>query len=139
MNAFKWVLIVAGALFLVLVAVIIGWLSTIETVKLTVADFEVGGTYPAEERRAVFYACKNSFEAEGADEVACTCVADNAKTQLSRFERLALVAIFLASTNRMMALGMGAETSGVSKEKLNELRAYSKQRRRTLLESCGLE
>ena len=68
MKVFKWVLIALGTLVLVFVAVIVGWLATIETVKLTAADLDVGGSYPAEERQALFDACKSNRENEAFDE-----------------------------------------------------------------------
>ena len=142
MKVLKWVLIVFGAILLVLIA--IGgagffWASNVESVKLTAADLDVGGSYPAEERQALLVACKSSSEAEGADEAACTCVADNAGTELSRFERLMLVAGLKVSATQIVALTKGLIASGVPQDKVDEMRAYAKRRMRTLMESCGLE
>ena len=90
MTVLKWLLIIFGVLFLAFMAVVIGgyyWASTVESVKLTAADMEVGGSYPPDERQALLGACQKSGVA-GADASACTCVADKAGTESSRFERL---------------------------------------------------
>jgi len=142
MKILKWVLIVFGAILLVLIAVGgIGffWASNVESVKLTAADLDTGGSYPAEERQALLNACKSSSEAEGTDGAACTCVAENAGTELSRVERLMLVAGLEESPTKIVAVTKGLLFSGVPQEKVDELRAYAKKRTRTLLESCGLE
>ena len=142
MKVLKWVLIVFGAILLVLIA--IGgagffWASNVESVKLTAADLDVGGSYPAEERQALLDACQKNSEADGADVTACTCIADNAGTQLSRFERLMLEAGLEVSATKIVALTKGLISSGVPQEKVDEMRAYAKQRSRDLVESCGLE
>jgi len=142
MKVLKWVLIVFGAILLVLIAIGgVGffWASNVESVKLTAADLDVGGSYPAEERQALLDACKTSSDAEGSPEEACTCIADNAGTELSRFERLMLVAGLEVSATKIVALTKGLISSGVPQGKVDEMRAYAKQRTRTLVESCGIE
>ena len=142
MKVLRWVLIVLGALLLVVIAVgAIGfyWASTVETVHLTAADLAVGGSYPAEERQALLVACKNSPENDGGDEAACTCIADKAATDSTRFERLMLAAAFEGSATKFVALTKGLMFSGVPEEKVDELRAYGKQRMRTLARSCGIK
>jgi hypothetical protein len=139
MKVFKWVLIVFGGLVLVLIAVTIGWLSTVEGVKLTAADFEVGGSYPAEERKALFNACKNNRLNEALDEAACTCVADNARTQLSRYERLSVIVTFERSPTKFAALIKGLMFCGVSPSDMVELPRNMEQHLKALVRSCGFK
>jgi hypothetical protein len=142
MKVFKWVLIVFGAILLVLIAVGAAgyfWASNIESVKFTAADLDVGGSYPAEERQALLDACQKSSEADGADATACTCITDNAGTQLSRVERLLLAAGLEKSPTKVVAVTKGLIFGGVPQEKVDEMRAFAKRRTRELLESCGIE
>ena len=141
MKVLKWVLIVFGAVLLVFIAVGAGglyWASTVESVKLTAADLDIGGSYPPEERQALFDACKSSSENEGGDEAACTCLTDNAGTESSRLERLILVASFEGNWTRIVALVKGVAFSGLPEEKIDELRAYAKRRMKSLKTMCGL-
>ena len=122
-------------------AVVIGgyyWASTVESVKLTAADMEVGGPYPPDERQALLGACQKSGVA-GADTTACTCVADKAGTEASRFERLMVTAVLEANATMVMALTKGLIASGVSQEKVEAMDKDSKGRIDGLLKSCGLE
>lgn len=141
MTVLKWVLIVFGVVLLVFIAVVAGglyWASTVESVKLTAADLEVGGSYPAEERQALLDSCQKSAEAPATDKVACTCIADKAGTEFSRFERLALTAGFDGSPTMIVALTKGLIESGIPEEKADKMEANSKQRIESLMESCGL-
>jgi len=54
MKVLTWVLIVFGAVFLAFVV----WFSAVDTVKLTAADFEVGGRYPVDERQTFWMPVK---------------------------------------------------------------------------------
>lgn len=142
MTVLKWVLIVLGVLLLVFVAVVAGglyWASTVESVKLTAADLEVGGSYPAEERQSLLDSCQKSAEAPATDKDACTCIADRAGSEFSRFERLALTAGFEGSPTKIVALTKGLIESGIPEKKVNEMEANSKQRIENLMESCGIE
>ena len=141
MTVLKWALIVLGGLLLVFVAVVAGglyWASTVESVKLTAADLDVGGSYPAEERQALVDSCQKSAGAPATDKVACTCIAEKAGTEFSRFERLALTAGFDGSPTMIVALTKGLIESGIPEEKANKMEANSKQRIESLMESCGL-
>lgn len=141
MTVLKWLLIAFGVLLLVFVATIAGglyWASTVESVKLTTVDLEVGGTYPVEERRALLESCQKSAEAPASDKDACTCIADKAGTEFSRFERLALTAGFEGSPTKIIALTKGLIESGIPETKAEEMQANSNQRIEGLMETCGL-
>jgi hypothetical protein len=136
----KWVLVVFGGLVLVLVTVMVGvliWASTVETEKLTAADFEIGGTYSAEERDTLFNACKCNWLNKALDEAACTCLADNAGTKLSRTGRLITVFIFEASPTRFVAFVKGLCFSGVERAKWDEMDAGFEENINSLMRSCG--
>lgn len=142
MTVLKWVLIVFGVLLLLFVAVVAAglyWASTVEPVKLTAADLEVGGSYLAEERQALLDSCQKSAKAPASDKEACTCIADKAGTKFSRFERLALTAGFEGSPTKIVALTRGLIESGIPEAKADEMQANSKQRIEGLMESCGLD
>ncbi len=142
MTVLKWVLIVFGVLLLLFVAVVaVGfyWASTVEPVKLTAADLDVGGSYPAEERQALLESCRKSSQGPASERDACTCIADKAGTEFSRFERLALTAGFEGSPTKIVALTRGLIESGIPESKADEMQANSKQRIEGLMESCGLE
>ena len=141
MTVLKWLLIIFGVLFIAFMAVVIGgyyWASTVEGVKLTAADLEVGGPYPPEERQALLGACQKSGIA-GADANSCTCVADKAGSQSSRFERLAVTAALESNATMIMALTKGLIASGIAKDKVEAMEKDSKGRIDGLLKTCGLE
>jgi hypothetical protein len=143
MTVLKWLLIIFGVVFIAAVAAIIGgyyWASTVESVKLTAADLDVGGAYPPEERQTLIDACqKGAKPATPEHTTACTCIADKAGTQLSRFERLALAAGMEGSPTKIVALTKGLIDGGISQEKVESMQAGSKPRIDGLLKACGLE
>jgi hypothetical protein len=142
MTVLKWVLIVFGALLLLVIAIVAGglyWASTVDSVKLTATDLEVGGSYSAEERQSLLESCQKSAGAPAPDKDACTCIADKAGTEFSRFERLALTAGFEGSPTKIVALTKGLIESGIPEVKVNEMEANSKQRIEGLMDSCGLK
>ena len=139
MVVLKWVLIVGGILFLIGAAVIFGflyWASTVESVHVTEADLAVGGSYPPEERQTLLDACTKRVEAK--DKSACTCIADRAGTEFSRFERLILTATFEGSPTKIVAVTKGLIDSGVSQEKSEALERDSEKRFDDLMKACGL-
>ena len=140
MTVLKWVLAAVGVIFLLLIALIVGgyfWAQNIEAVKLSAGDMEPGGSYPAEERQALITACEKQHKA-GADAAACTCLADKAGTDMSRFERLALTAGFETSPSKFVALINGATDSGVSKADIDAIEARAKERIKGALEACHI-
>lgn len=142
MAVLKWLLIIFGVVLLAAVAVVIGgyyWASTVESVKLTAADLDVGGPYPADERQALLDACQKSVKTPGADENKCACIADKAGTEFSRFERLALTAGLEGSPTKIVALTKGLIDGGISKDKVDAMESGSKSRIDGLMKSCGLE
>jgi len=142
MKFFRWALIGFGGLVLALTALIAGmfiWASTVETVHLTAPDFEVGGSYLVEERQALLDACKSNQLNEALDEAACTCLADNASTQLSRYERLSLVVVFERSPSKFAALVKGVTFSGVTPSDMFELPRNMEQHLKALVRSCGFK
>ena len=142
MKVLKWVLIVFGSLVLVLIVFITGvliWASTVETENLAAADFEIGGTYSAQERDAVFNACKSNWLNKDNDEAACTCIADNAGKESSRYARLVYVATFEGSPTKLAAIWKGLIFSGVPRAHRSEKRLYARQRMRALVRSCRFE
>jgi len=139
-SLLKWMLITFGVLFLVIAAALFGlgyWASGIESVKMTPADVEVGGTYPPEEKQALLAACEKSAGADRTTQ--CACLADKAGADLSRFERLMLTATFEGSPSKIIAVTKGVIDSGISMEKTQEIERQSKQRFDTLMQACGLQ
>ena len=55
-------------------------------------------------------------------EDSCTCIADRAGTELSRFVRLVLTATFEGSATKIVAVTKGLMDSGVPEEKTKEMR-----------------
>ncbi len=142
MTVLKWVLILFGVLLILFVAVVAGglyWASTVESVKVTASDLEVGGSYPADERQSLLASCQKTVESPSSESPACACIADKAGTELSRFERLMLVAGLEVSPTKIVALTKGLIDSGIPEAKVNEMEANSKQRIEGLMESCGIE
>jgi hypothetical protein len=142
MTVLKWVLLIFGVLFLAFIAVVVGgyyWASTVPSVKLDAADLKVGGAYPADERQALLDACRKNMKAPPSDNDACTCIADRAGTEFSRFERLALTAGFEASPTKIVALTKGLRDSGIPEAEVETMQADSKTRINNLMKSCGLE
>lgn len=141
MTVLKWVLVIFGVLFLVVAAVVFGgfyWASTVESVKLTAADLEVGGAYPEDEREALYSACKTKRAAAADAETPCRCIADHAATDFSRFERLVLTASFEGSPTKIVALTKGLLESGIPQARLDELDQQANERTKKLLSSCGI-
>ena len=142
MTVLKWLLVIFGVLFLAVLAVVIGgfyWASTVESVKLTAEDIKVGGAYPPEERQALLDACANDTKKPAADKGACTCIADKAGTEFSRFERLALTAGFEGSATKIVALTKGLMDSGIPQAEVDAMEAGSETRIDDLMKACGLE
>ena len=142
MTVLKWLLIIFGVLFIAFMAVVIGgyyWASTVESVKLTAADLEVGGPYPPEERQALLGACQKSAHGSATDPNACTCIADKAGSEFSRFERLALTAGLEGSPTKIVALTKGLIEGGIAQDKVDAMEKGSKERIDGLLKTCGLE
>lgn len=138
MAVLKWVLIVGGVLFLVGAAVVFGfiyWASTVESVKVTEADLAVGGSYSPEERQALLDACNRRAKSENKD--SCTCIADRAGTDASRFERLILTATLEGSPTKIVAITKGLIDSGVPQEKSEALEKDSEKRFDSLMKVCG--
>jgi hypothetical protein len=139
MVVLKWLLIVGGIVFLIGAAVIFGflyWASTVESVHVTEADLAVGGSYPPEERQTLLDACTKRVKEK--DKGACTCIADRAGTEFSRFERLILTATFEGSPTKIVAVTKGLIDSGVSQDKSQALEKESEKRFDDLMKACGL-
>ncbi len=142
MSVLKWILIIFGVLFVIVLAIVIGgyfWAQNVEPVKLTAADLKVGGAYPAEERQTLIAACQKNMKAPTDDKNACTCVADKAGTDISRFDRLVLTAGFEGSPTKIVALTKGLIQSGIPKAEVDAADAASKQNLEDLMKACGLE
>ena len=142
MAVLKWVLIVLGAIAAIVLVVIVGtffWASTIESVKLTEADLQVGGAYPAEERQQLLDICakKRKTGTEGDDR--CVCVADRAGNGFPRFDRLVVIASFEGNPTRVVALTKGLIDSGIPQSRVEELQKDSKSRIDGLLKACGYQ
>jgi len=142
MTIMKWVLVILGVLFLAFLAVVVGgyyWASTVESVKLDAADLKVGGDYPPDERQALLDSCQKNMKKPAADAGACTCIADKAGTDFSRFERLVLTAGFEGSATKIVALTKGLIDSGLSQSEVDTMQADSKKRINEIISACGLE
>jgi hypothetical protein len=142
MTFLKWILLIFGVLFVAVLAIVIGgyyWASTVESVKLTAADLQVGGAYPADERQALLDACLKNMEAPTSDQTACTCLSDKVGTDLSRFERLTLTAGFEGSPTKIIALTKGLMDSGIPQADVEAMQSKSKERIDDVIKACGLE
>ncbi|MFN3624742.1 MAG: hypothetical protein ACK4TP_11850 [Hyphomicrobium sp.] len=139
MTLLKWVLVIGGVLFLAVGAAIIGivyWAESIPSVAVTEADLAVGGSYPPEERQALLDACGKRNVSKRED--SCTCIADRAGTDLSRFQRLVLIGSLEGSASKIVAVTKGLMESGVAEEKVDALEKDSEQRFEALMQACGL-
>jgi hypothetical protein len=140
MAVLKWILIVAGVLFVIGAAAIFGfgyWASNVESVKITEADLQVGGAYPPEERQQVLDVCTKKAKPGKEGDDRCACIADRAGKELSRFERLVLTASLEGSPTRIVALTKGLMDTGLSEEKSQALEKDSEKRFESLLKACG--
>jgi hypothetical protein len=139
MTVLKWVVIVFGVLFFLGAAAMFGvlyWASNVESVHVTEADLAIGGSYPPEEKQALLDACKGRNVAKRED--SCTCIADRAGTELSRFLRLVLTATLEGSATKIVAVTKGLLDSGVSEEKTKQVEKESEERFNALMQACGL-
>jgi hypothetical protein len=142
MSVLKWLLVIFGVLFLAFIAVVVGgyyWASSVESVKLDAADIKIGGAYPADERKALLDACNKNEKVAPTEKGACTCIADKAGTDFSRFERLALTAGLEGSPTKIVALTKGLIDSGIPQTQVDDMQAGSKTRINDLMKACGLE
>jgi hypothetical protein len=138
MTLLKWILVIGGVVFLVVAAVVVGvvyWANSVESVKVTEADLAIGGSYPPEEKEALIAACNHRNVNKRPD--SCTCIADKAGTDLSRFLRLVLTASLDGSATRIVAITKGLMESGVAREKVDAVEKESEQRFEALMQSCG--
>jgi len=142
MAVLKWVLIVLGAIVAILLVVIMGtfyWASTVESVKLTEADLQVGGAYSEAERKELLDICNQKHKAGTEGDDRCVCVTDRAGKDFSRFERLVFIATFEGNPTRVVALTKGLIDSGIPQSRVEELQKDSKSRIETLLKACGYQ
>jgi hypothetical protein len=138
MTVLKWVLIVFSVLFVIGAAFVGGffyWASGVPSVAVTEADLAVGGSYTPEERQALIDACTKRPEVKNKD--SCTCIADRAGSEASRFERLVLTATLEGSPTKVVAITKGLIASGVAEEKTKELQDKSKKRFENVMKACG--
>jgi uncharacterized membrane protein len=138
MTLLKWVLVIGGVVFVAFFAAIIGiayWAEGIPSVQVTEADLAVGGSYPPEEREALLQACSRRNVDKRED--SCTCIADRAGTELSRFLRLVLTASLEGSASKVVGITKGLMASGVPHEKVEAIEKESEQRFETLMQACG--
>ena len=139
MAVLKWLLIVGGVLFLIGAAVVFGflyWASSVPSIKVTEADLAVGGSYPPEERQALLDACNRTGKLKNKD--SCTCIADRAGSEASRFQRLVLIATLEGSPTKVVAVTKGLIESGVPKERSEALEKDSEKRFEDLMKACGV-
>ena len=139
MTVLKWVVVVFGVLFFLGAAAMFGvlyWASSVESVHVTEADLTVGGSYPPEEKQALLNACNSRNVKKRED--SCTCIADRAGTELSRFLRLVLTATLEGSATKIVAVTKGLLDSGVPEEKTKEMEKQSEERFNALMQACGL-
>ena len=142
MAVLKWVLIVLGAIVAILLVVIMGtfyWASTVESVKLTEADLQVGGAYSEAERKELLDICNQKHKAGNEGDDRCVCIADRAGKDFSRFERLVFIASFEGNATRVVALTKGLIDSGIAQSRIDELQKDSKTRIDGLLKACGYQ
>ena len=140
MTVLKWVLVIFGVLFLAGAAAMVGifyWASNVPTVQVTEADLAVGGSYPPEEKQALLDACNGRNIEKRAD--SCTCIADKAGTELSRFLRLILTATLEGSATKIVAVTKGLMSSGVPQEKAEAMEKEAEGRFDSLMQACGLK
>ena len=83
---------------------------------VTEADLAIGGSYSPAEKQALIAACNGRNVAKRED--TCTCIADRAGTELSRFLRLVLTATLEGSATKIVAITKGLLDSGVPEEKI---------------------
>jgi hypothetical protein len=139
MTVLKWVMIVFGVLFFAGAAATFGvlyWASGVPSVQVTEADLAVGGSYSPAEKEALIAACNGRNVAKRED--TCTCIADRAGTELSRFLRLVLTATLEGSATKIVAITKGLLDSGVPEEKIKGVEQQSEQRFKDLMNACGL-
>ncbi|MDP1909423.1 MAG: hypothetical protein Q8K85_14075, partial [Hyphomicrobium sp.] len=105
-------------------------------VQVTQADLAIGGSYPPQEKQALLDAC-NGRNVEKRDDT-CTCIADRAGTELSRFLRLDHTATLEGSATKIVAITKGLLDSGVPEEKIKGVEKQSEQRFKDLMNACGL-
>ena len=139
MTVLKWVLMIFGVLFFAGAAAMFGVFyraSDIPSVQVTEADLAVGGSYPPDEKQALLAACNGRNVAKRED--SCTCIADRAGTELSRFLRLVLTATLEGSATKIVAVTKGLLDSGVPEEKIKEVEQQAEQRFKDVMQACGL-
>ncbi len=139
MTVLKWVLVIVGVMFGLAAAAMVGvlyWASGVPTVQVTEADLAVGGSYPPEEKQALLDACNGRDIEKRAD--SCTCIADKAGTELSRFLRLILTATLEGSYNKIVGVTKGLMASGVPEDKARAMEKEADGRFDALMQACGL-
>ena len=68
----------------------------------------------------------------------CTCIADKAGTELSRFLRLILTATLEGSYNKIVGVTKGLMASGVPEDKARAMEKEADGRFDALMQACGL-
>lgn len=108
----------------------------ITPLTVTVADIEKGGSFSTEERAALVSACTGRAKQDG--EKVCACIADKSGTELSRFDRMVMIASFQQKFADIVAAGKGLIASGIPAEKIKAAEDGSKQRMKDIMKTCNL-
>lgn len=117
MAIVKWVLMgIGGLTVLVLAGCLgaVGYLASAPPQQLTAADLKPGSPSLPGEREAFVQACSSALK----NMQACVCMADEAEISWSRFQRLAMTALYAGDMRR--AFGYAKGLAGARIEPMRE-------------------
>ena len=128
--------------FILLAVVVLGagfyfYQRNILAVPVTASDLDKGGSFSADERATLKTACAARVKKDS--DTVCSCIADKAATDLSRFDRMVITASFQERLSDVVALTKGLVQSGIPAEKVKLAEDGSKARMKDMLKTCNAE
>jgi hypothetical protein len=108
----------------------------IPAASVSLADFEKGGSFADVERADLTSACVARFSKDG-DKI-CGCMADKAATELSRYDRMMLTAVFKhKALSEGVALLKGMIAAQIPQEKLKAAEDGATTRIKEMWKTCS--
>jgi hypothetical protein len=142
MKVVKGLLMLVGALaVLSLVSCVgaAGWLMSGPKETVTAADLDIGGNYSEAEKVALKSACTKVMKKSNAREAEsiCSCLASDAGTEMSRFERILLQSTFEGDVRRIVGVTTALASVKLDPARIREMSEGSKDRMKSFMKSCG--
>lgn len=127
--------------YLLLAVIVLGgafyfYQKNIPAASVSLSDFDKGGSFSAAERADMTAACTTRFTTDGPK--ICGCMADKSSTELSRYDRMMLTAVFKKKTlSEGVALAKGMVAAQIPPDKLKAAEDGAGTRIKEMWKTCS--